>query len=232
MRESPGGLLGRGSWSCNWCCCVVGIETWVSVSARRGHANDKTSLRATRLGAGHPARRGVYFQWLTTCGSLLGNTPKGGGFTVAQPTGSPTQIGRARGARGRARPSRNHRFGRSPQWPKPAELAHPPHKACPKKQPTVEHHRRKPPNTPTAITPKQPHRRRENQAQHQPRFGLFPKALRRRRTANTNHQKHRDSRNHNTTRLHAVQALTLACAAAHEHPTRGVSPDTTVHDGA
>lgn len=218
-----------GSRSCMWCGRVVRIETWVSVSARRGHANDNAASRATRLGGGYRPGRGC------ASGSGLRGNPKGirgRAPLVSNPPGSPTQVGRARGARGRARPSRNHRFGRSPQWPKPAELAHPPYEASPKKQPTVEHHRRKPPNTPTANTPNQPYRRRENQAQRQPRFGLFPKALRRRRTANTNHQKDRDSRNHNTTRLHALCLPSLACAAAHEHPTRGVSPDTTVHDGA
>lgn len=55
------------------------------------------------------------------------------------------------------------------------------------------------------ITHNQPYRRRENQAQPTPPFRHSPKActVAAQRTPTTH--KHRDSNNHNTTRLHALQ---------------------------
>ena len=93
--------MGRGSWSCDWCCCVVGIETWVSVSARRGHANDKASLRATGLGAGNPARWGCASSGQLPVGAYWGTPQKAAALPLRNPLGRPPKSA-GRGGRGGA----------------------------------------------------------------------------------------------------------------------------------
>lgn len=92
-----------GSLSCDWCGRVVGIETWVSVSARGGHANDNAALRATGLGGGFRPAAGVCFRWWPT-GKPSGQTPKaarGRAPPVSNPLGRPPKSA-GRGGRGGA----------------------------------------------------------------------------------------------------------------------------------
>ena len=161
-----------------------------------------------------------------------GEHPKRRRFTVAQPTGSPTQIGRARGrggAPGRAATTVSAQAPNGlnqPSWR--THRTRLPPRSNPRWNTTEENPKKHPQQT----RPNNPIVGVKTRRNINPVSVSSPKpcAVAAQRTPTT--KKPCDSRNHNTTRLHAVQALTLACAAAHEHPTRGVSPDTTVHDGA
>lgn len=172
---------------CSWCCWVVRGRNLGFGFARCGHANDKAGFAGNLVGCRTPPRpEGC------PCGLLLvvpfvENPDRGASTTVSQPTSAAPKIGRARGrggAPGRAAttvsattPKGLNQPSYQPTDKKPTTRSKPPRH-------TTEEN---PDNTPTMITHNQPHRRRENQAQHQPPFRHSPKTPHRRRTTNTNH---------------------------------------------
>lgn len=151
-----------GSLSCEWCGREVGIETWVSVSARGGHANDNVASRATGLGGGfRPAAGGVLP--VVAYGETLGANPKSGPGActpVSNPLGRPPKSA-GRGGRGGApgRAATTVSVSAPNGLNQPSWRTHRPRltaSSTPPAQPPRRNPRRKPQNAPAEIAPNQP----------------------------------------------------------------------------